>query len=154
MAGDLPSGPEDDLVAKYRNNSFLKAGNQMIFKACHHGSAGSNDYTLISFLKPAYAWASAGIISDNVTSSGPQKSQHPFKSARDRIEASTGKDKMWWNGTAGTLEMSIPNDYSSFSIKGVGREYADYYDRSGALVDRVSEKEVPLESTKWAALNF
>lgn len=153
MAGDLPSGPEDDLVAKYRNQSFLKAGNQVIFKACHHGSNGSNDSNLLSFLSPRYAWASAGITDENKTSAGIKSTQHPYRTARSRIESSTGRDKMWWNGTAGTLAMTIPTDYSSFAIHGVGRQYADYY-VSGALVGRDTEKDVPLESTKWAALNF
>jgi beta-lactamase superfamily II metal-dependent hydrolase len=153
MAGDLPSAPEDDLVAKYRDNSFLKAGNQVIYKACHHGSNGANDSTLISFLSPSYAWASAGITDTNNTLAGIKSSQHPYKTARSRIETSTGKDKMWWNGTAGTLEMSIPEDYSSFSIKGVGRQYEDYY-VGGSLVARDSETNIPLELTQWAALNF
>jgi beta-lactamase superfamily II metal-dependent hydrolase len=153
MAGDLPSAPEDDLVAKYRDNSFLKAGNQVIYKACHHGSNGANDSTLISFLSPSYAWASAGITDTNNTSAGIKSSQHPYKTARSRIETSTGKDKMWWNGTAGTLEMSIPEDYSSFSIKGFGRQYEDYY-VGGSLVAKESETAVPLESTQWAQAGF
>lgn len=153
MAGDLPSGPEQDLVDRYRSHSFLKAGNHLIYKACHHGSNGANSSALLSFLKPEVAWASAGISDGNGTSAGIQSAQHPFKGARSRIESVTGREKMWWNGTAGTLAMSIPADSSSFSIDGLGREYGDYY-VGGKLVERTLEKAPPLELTAWAQASF
>jgi beta-lactamase superfamily II metal-dependent hydrolase len=153
MAGDLPSSPEGDLLSKYQSHSFLKAGNHVIYKGLHHGSNGANSSALLSFLNPEYSWVSSGITSANSTSAGIKSSQHPYKSARTRIEAQTGTDKLWWNGTAGTLKMAIPSDCSSFSITGVGRHYGDYY-VGGTLVERMSEKDLPLEMTKWAQAGF
>jgi beta-lactamase superfamily II metal-dependent hydrolase len=153
LAGDLPSSPEQDLVSRYRNHSFLKAGNHLIYKACHHGSPGANDSSLLSFLKPEVAWVSAGITDANRTSNGIVSSQHPYRSARSRIEQWTGQENLWWNGTAGTLTMNVSADSSSFAIHGAGRQYGDYY-IGGKLVDRLEEKDLPLEQTKWALAGF
>jgi len=153
LAGDLPSSPERDLVSIYRDHSFLKEGNHLIYKACHHGSNGANDASLLSFLKPEVAWVSAGIIAANCTSSGIISPQHPFRDARSRIEQVTGRENMWWNGTAGTLTMNVSADSSSFSMAGAGRHYGDYY-INGKLVDRLEEKDLPLELTKWASAGF
>jgi hypothetical protein len=148
LMGDLPTAPEEDVYNTYKNQSFIPTGDTVIFKGCHHGSNGANDSYLLSFLKPTYAWVSAGVVDGSQTSSGPS-AQHPYKAARSRIEAWTTTARLWWNGTAGTLDMSIPVDYSSFSIHGEGRKHAVYY-YGGALVDPDTEKDTPLESTKWA----
>ena len=153
LAGDLPSSPERKLVSLYHDHSFLKEGNHLIYKACHHGSNGANDADLLSFLKPEVAWVSAGITGANGTSNGIVSFQHPFREARARIEQMTGRDYLWWNGTAGTLTMNVSADFSSFSISGAGRHYGDYY-IGGKLVDRLEEKDLPLEQTKWALAGF
>lgn len=150
LCGDLPSTPEEQLATNYASNKFVATGNTVVFKACHHCSKTANSATFLAFLKPTYAWASAGFESGNTTTAGIQSQQHPYKDPRTRIETYTTVARMWWNGTSGTLIMSIPADSSSFSIHGVGRQYGDYY-VSGVLVPRDSEKDTPLESTKWAA---
>jgi len=149
MCGDLPSAPEDQLASNYASNQFIGAGNTVVYKACHHCSKTANSATFLAFIQPTYAWASAGIESGNTSPTATKSEQHPYKEPRARIETYTTAARMWWNGTAGTLIMNIPADSSSFSIRGVGRQYADYY-IGGSLIARDAEKETPLESTAWA----
>lgn len=152
MVGDLPSTPESGLASKYQAHPFIPSGDTVVFKAAHHGSSGANDSSFLGLIKPTYGWASAAIAGASQTSSGPS-AQHPYKAARNRIEAFTGVDHFFWNGTSGTLQMNIPADLNSFSIKGEGRKYGDYYS-GGVLVDPLSEIDTPLEKTKWALAGF
>jgi beta-lactamase superfamily II metal-dependent hydrolase len=150
MCGDLPNDPEEKLVTNYTGHSFVGSGNTVVYKACHHCSSTSNSAVFLKFLSPTYAFSESGIETGNETKSGPVKgSQHPYEDARARIEAYTGKDHIWWNGTCGTLTMTIPSDFSSFTIHGAGRKYGTYY-ANGVLVDPASEKDTPLEETQWA----
>lgn len=152
MVGDLPSTPENGLASKYQAHPFIPSGDTVVFKAAHHGSPGANDSSFLGLIKPRYGWASAAIAGASQSSSGPS-AQHPYKAARSRIEAFTGVDHFFWNGTSGTLQMNIPIDLSSFSIHGEGRRYGDYY-ANGVLVDPFSETDTPLEKTKWALAGF
>jgi hypothetical protein len=150
MCGDLPSGPEEKIVTNYTGHSFIGTGNTVVYKACHHCSSTSNSAVFLKFVSPTYAFSESGIEDGNQSASGPVKgSQHPYEDARQRIELYTGKDRLWWNGTCGTLTMTIPADFSSFTIHGAGRKYGNYY-ANGVLVDPDSEKDTPLESTAWA----
>jgi beta-lactamase superfamily II metal-dependent hydrolase len=152
MVGDLPSDGEAGLMKKNPDvTKFIPSGDKVIYKAAHHGSNGGSSNEFMDYLKPTYGWASAGITSKSQTSSGPIE-QHPYKNARARIEEETGIDNFYWNGTAGTLDFSFPHDFSSLSITGLGRTQANYYDyQTKTIVDPDSEKNTPLEKTRWAA---
>lgn len=155
MCGDLPGDPEKQIVSNYTGHSLIASGDTVVYKACHHCSDtySANCTEFINFLNPKYAFSESGIDDANATSSGVVNAQHPYKAARNRIEAKTGKENFWWVGTAGTLKMSVPSDYSSFTIKGLGRKYGTYY-YNGAIVDPLSEIETPFESTKWALSGY
>lgn len=150
MCGDLPSTPEETLVTNYTGHAFIDSGDTVIYKACHHCSSTSNSANFLAFLKPTYGFTESGIDDGNATSSGVVSNQHPYADARTRIETYTGADHLWWVGTCGTLMMTIPSDCSSFTIHGAGRKYGTYY-YNGLVVDPDSEKDTPLESTKWAS---
>jgi hypothetical protein len=156
MCGDLPSTPEETLATNYASNSFIGSGDTVVFKACHHCSKTANSATFLAFISPTYAFSESGIESGNESSTGPVVgSQHPYLEPRQRIETYTGVEHFWWVGTCGTLTMTIPSDYSSFTIHGAGRRYGTYY-YNGTVVDPDSEKDYPLDSqitpTKWATL--
>jgi beta-lactamase superfamily II metal-dependent hydrolase len=152
LMGDLPSTPEEKLATNYASHKFWKTGDKIVFKACHHCSKTANSATFLSFLQPNYAWASAGITSSSSTTSGPT-SQHPYVAPRQRIETYTGVANMWWNGTAGTLDIFLNASFTSLSITGEGRQYGKYYS-GGTLVSASSEQNLPVESTKWAAAGY
>lgn len=153
MCGDLPIAPEETLKTNYASHPFIDSGDTVVFKACHHCSSTSNSAVFLEFIHPTYGFTESGIIDTNEATTGPSTEQHPYKDARQRIETYTGVDHFWWVGTCGTLVMEIPSDCSSFSIHGLGRKYGNYY-YNGALVNPDSEKDTPLESTKWAASGY
>jgi hypothetical protein len=152
MVGDLPTDAEGTLMTKNPNlSAFVPTGDQVIYKAAHHGSAGANSAAFMSYLKPSYAWASAGIDPANTNSPKPTTTQHPYTAARARIEAYTTTSHLWWNGTSGTLDMAVTYG-GAFSIAGEGRT-TNYYS-GGSIVDAASEKDTPLEATQWAKMGF
>jgi beta-lactamase superfamily II metal-dependent hydrolase len=152
MVGDLPTDAEGTLMAKNPSlSAFIPTVDQVIYKAAHHGSNGANSAAFMSYLKPSYAWASAGLDPANTSSPRPSTAQHPYTSARARIEAYTTVSHLWWNGTSGTLDMSVTYG-GAFSIAGEGRT-TNYYS-GGAIVDAASEKDTPLEATQWAKMGF
>jgi hypothetical protein len=118
----------------------------------------------MNFLSPKYGFTSSGIIACNSASTGvainsdptgpvdtPSTAQHPFKNAAIAITKKTGAANFFWNGTAGTILMSLNESFASFTMAGEGRKYGYGYNMSGSLVDSVSEKSTPLFSTKWAS---
>jgi hypothetical protein len=152
MVGDLPTAAEGTLMAKNpKASAFIPTGDQVIYKAAHHGSSGANSAAFMNYLKPSYAWASAGIDPTNTNSPQPHATQHPYSDARARIEAYTTTSHLWWNGTSGTLDMAVTYG-GVFSLAGEGRK-TNYYS-AGVIVDAASEKNTPLEETQWAKMGF
>lgn len=150
MVGDIPSRVESDIMASNERSPFINDGDTVIYKAAHHGSNGSNSTPFINYLSPSYAWCSSGITDSSSSSSGP-RSQHPFVGARNRIEAKTGKDNLYWNGTMGTIDFSLDAAFTNLTIHGEGRKASSYYDKAGQVVDPDLEKDLPLEKTVWAS---
>jgi hypothetical protein len=167
MMGDAQDIEVNSMLSYYSSKTFVKSGDNVVFKACHHCSGtteSGNTSALINFLNPKYGFTSSGIIPCNSASTGekaysdtvlgpvdtPATAQHPYKNAATAITNKTGAANFFWNGTAGTICMSLNEAFSSFSMVGEGRKYGYGYNMSGSLVDPASEKSTPLFSTKWA----
>jgi beta-lactamase superfamily II metal-dependent hydrolase len=154
MVGDAQDTEVNSLMSNYSGtNKFIKSTDTVIFKACHHcsGTADSgNTSTFLNYVSPSYGWASAGITSANAAKTTPSTAQHPYKNGATSITNKTGTANFYWNGTAGTLDMTLDESFANFSIVGEGRVYGYGYKMSGTLVDANSEKTTPLFSTQWA----
>jgi hypothetical protein len=155
MLGDAQSTEVNAMISAYSSQTFITAGDTVVFKACHHcsGSADSgNTKSLMDFLSPSYGWASGGISSSNGANkvSTPATKQHPYKNGATSITNKTGTANFYWNGSAGTLDITLDESFANFTIGGEGRVYGYGYKMSGTLVDANSEKTTPLFSTQWA----
>ena len=64
-----------------------------------------------------------------------------------------GAGRIFWNGTMGTIDMKLDASFAGFALTGEGRQLGIYY-YNGAIVDAVSEQNLPIESTKWALSGF
>jgi len=166
MMGDAQDIEVNSMLSYYSSKTFVKSGDSVVFKACHHCSGtteSGNTSELMNFLSPKFGFTSSGIIACNSASMGvainndptgpadtPSTAQHPFKNAATAITNKTGAANFFWNGTAGTIDMSLDENFSSFKMAGEGRKYGYGYKMNGSLVDSASEKSTPLFSTKWA----
>ncbi|MCI2111238.1 MAG: MBL fold metallo-hydrolase [Bacilli bacterium] len=157
MVGDAQDIEVDGIMNTYSRllHPFIESGDTVVFKACHHGSGtadSGNTSAFMNYLKPSYGWASSGIIANNGAqeASTPSTQQHPYRNAVEAIVAKTGDENFYWNGTNGTIDMSLSEDFEGFAIGGEGRKYGYGYNIGGVLVSPESEKSVPLLDTKWA----
>lgn len=167
MLGDAQDIEITSMLSYYKSQTFVSSGDKVVFKACHHcsGTAHSgNTTTLMNFLSPSYGFTSSGIIAANSAEGGtamnedssgpadtPATDQHPYKNAAECIIKKTGSSNFFWNGTAGTILMSLDSSFGSFEMSGLGRVYGLGYNMNGTLVPTDSEKSTPLMSTQWAS---
>jgi beta-lactamase superfamily II metal-dependent hydrolase len=146
---DIPSYVESNILTKY-SSSFKRAGDKVIYKASHHGDLKSSSKELLQYLTPNYCFVTCSILEENTSKDGVIFRQLPYTSTRERIEPYTGVDNLYWTSTTGNLTMSFDSSFSSLSFHGEGRKLNTYY-YAGSVVDPVSEKDTPLENTKWAS---
>jgi hypothetical protein len=146
---DVPSYVEANILTKY-SSSFKKTGDKIIYKASHHGDFRSSSEELLQYLTPNYCFVTSAILEDNTSKDGVIFRQLPYASTRERIEPYTGVDNLYWTSTTGNLTMSFDSSFSSLSIHGEGRKLNTYY-YAGSVVDPATEKDTPLEKTKWAS---
>jgi beta-lactamase superfamily II metal-dependent hydrolase len=156
MTGDATVDAINGILKNYpaATHPFIKDGDTVVFKACHHFSGASdsgNTTAFMNYLKPTWGWCSSGILSGNGADkiNTPATAQHPYKNGAVSITALTTKDHFFWNGTAGTLDMTLDESFQNFAIVGEGRKYGYGYNISGTLVGVDSEKTKPLYSTQW-----
>lgn len=147
--GDALSTNEEGYIKKYGSHSFRKEGDKVIFKANHHGSTNANSSAFMDYLKPDYCYISAAIRAINSSDDSVISVQEPFHEVREGIEKYTGRKNTYWTSTTGDLTISFDSSFSSVSFAGAGRKIGTYYFVS-TLVDPSSEKDTPVEDTKWA----
>ncbi len=145
MTGDLTTKCENDLIANIQkiNSNYFPETNRVIYKAAHHGSNGANGNAILSFAKPDIAFISSAIVAGNRTSSGIQKSQHPYSGAVARMAAVT--QEIYWNGVNGTLIFTITAD--GCTVEGLGRTLNYYV--GGQLVSAQEEKDITYLKSAW-----
>jgi hypothetical protein len=146
---DIPSYVESNILTKY-SSAFKKTGDKVIYKASHHGDFKSSSKELLQYLTPNYCFVTSAILKDNTSKDGIIFKQLPYASTRERIEPYTGVDNLYWTSTTGNLTMSFDSSFASLSFHGEGRKLNTYY-YAGSVVDPTSEKDTPLEKTKWAS---
>ena len=144
FAGDLPTSSEKTLVQNIKkiDSNYYKESDYVVFKACHHGSAGSNSDELLSFVKPDVVFIMAGIVSKN---QGNQSisSQHPYLAAVKRMKKFT--DKIYWSSINGLSIFKSKGNEVTFDARG---RTVDYY-YNGKIVSREEERYVTLLDSKW-----
>ncbi len=146
MTGDLTSKCELDLINNIKkiNENYFTEENNVIFKANHHGSDGSNSDEFLKFIKPDYIFISAAILKENRTSSGVQKAQHPYSSALIRMKKYT--EQVYWNGINGTTSFHLTKE-GSVTMSAEGRTLTYYV--IGAIVSAEDEKKVTFFQSRW-----
>lgn len=139
MAGDMEKAECNRFMPVYPN--LTSPEDFVIFKALHHASNGSNETNFIEYIKPDFAFVTAGMkLSDpNKT---PNYRAHPYLDASIRIGNYT--NKYYWSGICGQLNISC-NGYTA-TAKGLGRSKDYYvYDKNTGnyiLADKEKEKDV------------
>ncbi len=138
MFGDAEEGAEASFMAL--NDKFTSSSDTVIFKANHHGSAGSNLTDFLAWVEPDYVFISSAIVK---TGSAADLGQHPYYEAVSRIAGYTRN--VYWNGINGTLHLNVTRQ--SVTVYGDGRTRS--YKYNGATVDAASEKDVTYFQSKW-----
>lgn len=149
-AGDLEDVGEKTLV-EHANETSLKnvtKDNTVIYKACHHGTDvgsandvkkgatstnGGNRMALMQLLNPDYCFVSSAIT----------QSDHPYPRAVATMLYFT--DKLYFNGTNGTLCFSL--DGTNISVTGAGA--TTNYKLDGFEIDYEAEKNLIYTETVW-----
>lgn len=127
-AGDLEDAGEAALIANASNTSIkdITEEDTVIYKSCHHGTDvgdannvttgatsnnGGNRMALLSLIKPDYCFVSSAI----------SQSAHPYARAVATMLFFT--DKLYFNGTNGTLDFTLKNGQISVSGAGATTNY-------------------------------
>lgn len=145
FAGDLPGSREADLVKsiKEEDPSYFAASSFNVFKACHHGSDGSNTDELLSFVEPDLVFMMAGLEKRNRTSSGIVDEQHPYLGALERFRLYT--EEVYWTSINGTTTMTSEGRVVALEMAGRTQDY--YYE--GEKVDREAERFSTVYQSKY-----
>ena len=136
MAGDMEKAECNNFIPTHPN--LTSEDDFVIFKALHHASNGSNDTNFIEYIKPDFAFVTAGMkLSD--PDNTPNYSAHPYLDASIRIGNYT--TQYYWSGVCGQLNI-VCNGYTA-TAKGLGRskDYYVYNKNTGEYIKADKEKE-------------
>lgn len=145
FAGDLPSSSETAVVnhMKEADPNFINDDSFVVYKASHHGSKGSNGYTILDYLKPQICYAQAGLVGANKRAEDAIKEQHPYIEALNRMKSYT--ENVYWTSINGVMEMTSYGEDVRYTFKG---RTVDYY-YNNAKVDRQEERYINVFQSKY-----
>ena len=123
MAGDMEQNACNNFMRTYQ--SVTSDSDFAIFKLLHHASKGSNAANFLTYLKPDFAFVTAGMKCDLVDETSeiymPNYNTHPYLETSLRIGAIT-KD-YYWSGITGELTISCDGNSAKVLGKGRGKDY-------------------------------